>query len=195
VKLDHGPTHPRLGRTRAHAPVAAGIACSGTSRRSTKQGTAFRRRICAAARRGWISRRRPHLCYRFCPSKSCAGSRFCFAPGSPKGIGQRVTLSAKRVTKSDNIGQHGTQLVGARCGIVRHRRCPNPRLPRSTPSAYSQRSDDRTCVVAPSMGCFGLLAHSAVRPALVIRSANAIACSVKPRYRCSAQNRVERIVQ
>ena len=32
-----------------------------------------------------------------------------------------------------------TQLGRARCGIVRHRRCPNPRLPRSTPSAYSRR--------------------------------------------------------
>jgi len=31
------------------------------------------------------------------------------------------------------------QLSRARCGIVRHQRCPNPRLPRSTPSAYSQR--------------------------------------------------------
>jgi len=27
----------------------------------------------------------------------------------------------------------------SRCGIVRHRRCLNPRVPRSTPSAYSQR--------------------------------------------------------
>ena len=36
----------------------------------------------------------------------------------------------------------------ARCGIVRHRRCPNPRVPRSTPSAYSHGGDcvagDRT---------------------------------------------------
>jgi len=31
------------------------------------------------------------------------------------------------------------QLGRARCGIVRHRRCLNPRMPRSTPSAYSQR--------------------------------------------------------
>ena len=31
------------------------------------------------------------------------------------------------------------QLSRARCGIVRHRRCLNPRLPRSTPSAYSRR--------------------------------------------------------
>ncbi len=30
------------------------------------------------------------------------------------------------------------QWGGARCGIVRHRRCLNPRLPRSTPSAYSR---------------------------------------------------------
>ena len=34
------------------------------------------------------------------------------------------------------------QLGRARCGIVRHRRCPNPRVPRSTPSAYSRRDND-----------------------------------------------------
>ena len=36
----------------------------------------------------------------------------------------------------------------ARCGIVRHRRCPNPRMPRSTPSAYSQRDTQVTVKVA-----------------------------------------------
>jgi len=30
------------------------------------------------------------------------------------------------------------QLGRARCGIVRHRRCLNPRVPRSTPPAYSR---------------------------------------------------------
>jgi hypothetical protein len=33
----------------------------------------------------------------------------------------------------------GACLYRARCGIVRHRRRPNPRLPHSTPSAYSRR--------------------------------------------------------
>ena len=41
-----------------------------------------------------------------------------------------------------------TQLSRARCGIVRHRRCLNPRVPPSTPSAYSHGGDcvagDRT---------------------------------------------------
>jgi hypothetical protein len=36
----------------------------------------------------------PTPCYRFCPSKSCPGSRFCFAFGSPKGIGPSVAFSA-----------------------------------------------------------------------------------------------------
>ncbi len=46
---------------------------------------------------------------------------------------------AQRTPNSFIVRQKGRGLVGARCGIVRHRRCLNPRVPRSTPSAYSRR--------------------------------------------------------
>ena len=69
------------------------------------------------------------------PPKKLSWLVIFFASGSPQAIGQRVTLgalrvtlSALRVTESDSIGQRGTALVGARCGIVRHRRCPQSPL-------------------------------------------------------------------
>ncbi len=39
----------------------------------------------------------------------------------------------------------------SRCGIVGHRRCPNPRLPRSTPSAYSQRTKQGQELLSPAL--------------------------------------------
>ncbi len=61
-----------------------------------------------------------------------------FSPGSPKGIGQCVTLSAKRVTALVSMGPH---LLGPPqdVGLYDIEDVLNPRLPRSTPSAYSQR--------------------------------------------------------
>jgi len=70
------------------------------------------------------------------------------------------------------------QLSRARCGIVRHRRCPNPRPPRSTPLAYSQRkAGDSTalnratgverCEVArASLGATRMQGTSSPRPTL-----------------------------
>ena len=59
---------------------------------------------------------------------------------------QELTRSVQNAPKKVSSEQNASLRVNsdhaeyrARCGIVRHRRCPNPRVPRSTPSAYSQR--------------------------------------------------------
>ena len=60
---------------------------------------------------------------------------------------QELTRSVQNAPKEVSPEQNASLRVNsdhgeyrARCGIVRHRRCPNPRVPRSTPSAYSQRT-------------------------------------------------------
>ena len=70
------------------------------------------------------------------------------------------------------------QLSRARCGIVRHRRCPNPRPPRSTPLAYSQRKAgdstalnratgvERCEVAGASLGATRMQGTSSPRPTL-----------------------------
>ena len=111
-------------------------------------------------------------CYRFCPPKSCSGSgkrghrNFSFSPSAIE-IDQCVArcctfLRGRRDRLHDRsdccaplrtVAPHTpmlTQLGRARCGIVRHRRCPNPRMPRSTPSAYSQRTNRVTTLVTGS---------------------------------------------
>jgi hypothetical protein len=100
-------------------------------------------------------------CYRFCPPKSCAGfgmrghRNFGFSPlaieiapslarccpflrGTRDRLHDRSDCCAPLRTVAPFTPML-TQLCWARCGIVRHRRCPNTRVPRSTPSAYSQR--------------------------------------------------------
>ena len=59
---------------------------------------------------------------------------------------QELTRSVQNAPKKVSSEQNASLRVNsdhgeyrARCGIVRHRRCLNPRMPRSTPSAYSQR--------------------------------------------------------
>ena len=107
------------------------------------------------------ARRSAHLCYRFSPPKWCAGSgklghrNFSFSPSAIeidqciawcctflRGVAWHARSIARSIQLLRSVAPNTTTLTQwgrARCGIVRHRRCLNPRVPRSTPSAYSRR--------------------------------------------------------